>query len=159
MENRDFQLLMAKAEMYAECHVENRVFLFAIDRGYDEFPAEFIEAGWDLDNADVQIFDSMAEFVMRQDDERESMFDCFNIKYLDAELYHNGKLGTPHLRSFTTPAEDGLMTFEQEVQLREAMYKAFDNAIEDSEWAEGDCFEHSLECRMEEQQAINNLIS
>ena len=159
MKKQEFQVLLGKAEVYANMYVENRVFLFSIDKQDDSYPAGFDDE-WDTSNADVMIYDSMAEFMKDQHSEFQTAFDCFCMKYLNADLYHNGKeyFGTTQSRSFTTPAEDGLITLDQEFELRSTMLDAFQDAIVKSEWARGECFQDAFNRRTFEADAINDLL-
>jgi hypothetical protein len=155
MKNTDFNLLKAKAEVYANEYLDSRIFLFAVGKTADEFPLDFQEV-WDIDNADVHIHDAMAEFVFRGISEFQSAFDCFFMEYYDAELYHSGKCED----AFTTPAEDGIITRAQETEVRELMYTTLQKSIDKSEWR-GECFLDALTYRKAQQSLmneVNNLI-
>ncbi len=155
MKTTDFNLLKAKAEVYANEYLDSRIFLFAVGQTADDFPLDFQEV-WDVDNADVHIYDAMAEFIFRGKVEFQSAFDCFFIRYYNAELYHSGDCED----SFTTPAEDGIITRAQETEVRELMHTTLQKSIDESEWR-GECFLDALKYRKAQQSLIdeaNNLI-
>lgn len=155
MKTTDFNILKAKAEVYANEYLDSRIFLFAVGKTKDDFPLDFQEV-WDIDNADVHIYDAMAEFVFRGIDEFQSAFDCFFMTYYDAELYHSGKCED----SFTMPTEDGILTRAQEIEVRELIYNTLQKSIDESEWR-GECFLDALTYRKAQQSLmneVNNLI-
>ena len=158
MKKQEYEILKAKAEVYGQMYVENRVFLFATGKTEDEFPMDFQDE-WDVTNPDVHIYDSMAEFVFRGFSELESAFDCFFMTYYNAELYHNGKefIGTKDHKSFTTPAEDGIVTLEQENEVREIMYNTIQETIWKSEWVGHECFEDALAYRKAQQSLMDQV--
>ena len=149
MTTTNFNILKAKAEVYANEYLDSRLFLFAVGKTADDFPLDFQEV-WDVDNSDVHIYDAMAEFIFRGVIEFQSAFDCFFIKYYDADLYHSGN----YKDSFTTPAEDGILTKAQEIEVRELIYTTLQKSIDESEWR-GECFQDALAYRKAQQSLIN----
>ena len=80
MEKVDFNIVKAKAEVYGREYVDNRVFLFGMNKDLNEIPADF-KRYWDVSNGDVIWIDSMAEFVHRGQAEIDSAYECFLIRY------------------------------------------------------------------------------
>ena len=156
MTNQEFKIAKAKAEIYAEMSVENRVFLFSIGKKEDEFPMDF-ELSWDIDNPDVKIMDSLGELMFRGYQEIQSTIDCFWMKHYNAELYHDGDI----MNSFTQPAQDGICDYKQECNINDIIRDTFTKTLNESEW-NGECAKDAFDARVKEQgmmNQVNKLIS
>jgi len=130
MNKKQFELVKAKLEGYAEMAVQERLNFFgmcALDSLQENNDMEY----WDIDfpweiNADVAASNAVAQFRHRGENEIDGIFESFCIWNFNAELYY---IGTPD-HSFVDLVEDGVCTKEQEDELREVSRKAVELGIE-----------------------------
>ncbi len=157
MKARQFELVKAKLEGYAEMAVQERLNFFgmcALDSLQEDNDMEYfdIDFPWVI-NADTAASNAVAQFRHRGKDEIEGIFESFCIWHFNSEIYY---IGTPD-NSFVDLVEDGICTKEQEEELRAASNKAVELGIERYWCASDEIVEHCLKHFQEQSDFMDGM--